>query len=468
MKRAGILLLALLAGAARAGETVLVRIDVGGRRQTVAGFGGTVGWIYPREEQLEKVADLLFTDLGVSILRLSALSKNGDETDEGSPEHVNDDREASRITWRGFDFAACEDQQARIAAAAARRGVRAFVAASWSPPGWMKTNGKRTNGGSLLPGMESELAELWTAYLLWMRRERGVTVSALSLQNEPEVPRSYPTALFSPRELDRSARALLARAAREKLSPRLLYPEVSQLGRLEEYLEAASRETLAATGAISVHGYSLAVDYYDLEAYRRMWTDVRKLVAPYRKPLWMTEFSNYSGAFSGRKQGTWEEALAWARHVHLALVEGECSAVFFWGLYFDKKGEALIYAEKDGAEKYEVTPKFYTAKNYFRFVRPGAVRVACSPAKGSLECSAFWHPAERTLTAVIVNPGDAEVLVSFRVEGLRAPKWTSMHRSSRGEDCLALDPERERVDRSRLRFPAGSVTTMVFGYGDRR
>ena len=53
-------------------------------------------------------------------------------------------------------------------------------------------------------------------------------------------------------------------------------------------------------------------------------------------------------------------ALAWARHVHLALVEGECSAVLFWGLYFDKKGEALLYAEKSKAGKYEITPKFYT------------------------------------------------------------------------------------------------------------
>jgi glucuronoarabinoxylan endo-1,4-beta-xylanase len=187
-------------------------------------------------------------------------------------------------------------------------------------------------------------------------------------------------------------------------------------------------------------------------------------VATTGKPLWMTEFSNYSGAFSGRRAGTWEEALAWARHMHLALVEGECSAVLFWGLYFDKKGEALVYAKENKAEKYEITPKFYTSKNYFRFVRPGAVRVACSPSEGRLECSAFWHDERRELVVVVINPGKAEHHAALSVKGLAAPDRVEMHRTSAAEKCLKLDPERERSGDSGLRFPAESVTTLVFGY----
>ncbi len=462
------LLLLAFGASASAGEPIVIKIDADARRQTVAGFGGTVGWIYPKKEKLEEVADLLFVDLGVSILRLSALSKNGDGTDEGSPEMMNDNRDPNKIDWKGFDFASCEGEQAAIARAAAKRGVRSFVAASWSPPGWMKTDGTRKWGGRLKKGMETEFAELWTAYLLWMRREHGLKISALSLQNEPKTLRPYPTAEFKPRDLDRAARALRARAAREKLKPRLLYPEVARLSFLEEYLKAASRETLAASGAISVHAYDLSVDYYEIDKYRAAWRKARKVVAPYRKPLWMTEFSNYSGAFSGKQQGSWKEALAWARHVHLALVEGECSAVLFWGLYFDKKGEALLYAAKSKAGKYEITPKFYTSKNYFKFIRPGAVRVASAPTEGALEVSAFWHPKRKELVAVIINPGKKEKFAAFQVKGLRAPKRTAMYRTSAGEKCVALDPERERVDRKSLRFPGESVTTLIFGYADKK
>ena len=450
----------------RAGEALTIEVDVGQKRQTVAGFGGTVGWIYPARGKLEEVADLLFTDLGASILRLAALSRNGDASDELSPEPRNDNGDASRIDWKGFEFEPCEREQALLARAAVRRGVRTVVAASWSPPGWMKSSGSRKWGGELRAGMEDELGELWSAYLLWMKREGGVAVSALSVQNEPEVPRPYPTGEFSPEGLDRAARALLRRARGEKLEPRLLYPEVSQLGRLERYLQAASRETLEATGAVSVHAYDLSVDYFEVERYRPVWRRAREAVARTGKPLWMTEFSNYSGAFSGRRAGSWEEALAWARHVHLALVEGECAAVLFWGLYFDKKGEALVYAEKSGAERYEVTPKFHTSKNYFRFIRPGAVRVACSPSEGALECSAFWHAERRELAVVAINPGGAERQAALSVKGLAAPGRVELHRSSAGEKCLKLDPERERCGDAALRFPGESVTTLVFGYGE--
>jgi O-glycosyl hydrolase len=298
-----------------------------------------------------------------------------------------------------------------------------------------------------------------------MLRKQGLKIAAISLQNEPDVARAYPTGKFSPKGLDLAARAFLRRAGHEKLPTRLLHPEVSQLGRLGKYLEEVGEETLKSCGAISVHGYSLTVDYYNLPEYKKMWREARKLVARYRKPLWMTEFSNYSGAFSGREQGTWKEGLAWARHVHLALVEGECSAVLFWGLYFDKKGEALIYAKENKAEKYEITPKFYTSKNWFRFVRPGAYRVDCLPAEGKLEASAFWHPRRRELVAVVVNPGRLERYARVRVDGLPAPKSTQLHRTSEREKCVKLDPEREKVDAHRLRFPPESVSTLVFSYG---
>ena len=460
----GLLLLAAAPGAAGE-QPVTIAIDAGARRQTIAGFGGTVGWIYPTREKLPEVADLLFKDLGASILRLSALTRNGDPTDEGSPEPERDPAGPNAIDWKRFDFTSCEAEQAAFARAAAERGVKTIVAASWSPPGWMKENGSRRWGGALKPGMEPELAKLWLAYLLWMRHSGKVDITAVAVQNEPEVSWSYPTASFSPQGLDRAARALLARLAAEKGAPKvkLLYPEVSQLGRIQPYLEAMSPETLAAAEAISVHAYNLSVDYYDLDRYRGLWREARRMFDKYRKPLWLTEFSNSPGAFSGKNQGSWEEALAWARHLHLALVEGGCSAALFWGLYFDKKGEALVYAEKNQAERCEITPKFYTSRNFFKFVRPGAVRVESSPTEGCMETSAFWHPERRELVAVVINSGGERRLGAFLVRGLGRPARTEMHRTSRDEKCVALDPARER-EGDHLIFNAQSVTTVVFGY----
>jgi len=188
------------------------------------------------------------------------------------------------------------------------------------------------------------------------------------------------------------------------------------------------------------------------------------MFAKLKKPLWLTELSNSTGAFSGKGQGSWEEALAWARHLHLALVEGECSAALFWGLYFDKKGEALVYAERNGADKYEITPKFYTSKNFYKFVRPGAVRVASSPTEGCLEASAFWHAERKELVCVVINNGDARRLGTVAIRGLAGhPAKVELHRTSKEEKCVKLDPVKER-EGGHLIFPAQSVTTVVFSY----
>jgi glucuronoarabinoxylan endo-1,4-beta-xylanase len=446
-------------------QAVTITIDGNKKRQTIAGFGGTVGWIYPPKEKLPEVADLLFKDLGVSILRLSALTKNGDPTDEGSPEPENDNADPKVIDWKRFDFEGCEAEQVAMARAAVERGLKTVVAASWSPPGWMKENKSRRWGGALRPGMEIELGELWAAYLVWMKKQ-GVEVSAVAIQNEPEVRWSYPTADFTPESLDKTARAVAARIRAEKGAPpvKLLYPEVSQLGRTKPYLEAASRGTLAETGAVSVHAYNLSVDYYDLDSYRKLWREARPMFAKLGKPLWLTEFSNSTGAFSGKEQGSWAEALAWARHMHLALVEGECSAVLFWGLYFDKKGEALIYAEKNKAENYEITPKFYTSKHFYKFIRPGAVRLECSPTEGILEASAFWHPERKELVCVIINHGNERRLGNFAWRGLPGkPARVGLHRTSEKEKGVELDAAFEMVD-GKFAFNAQSVTTVVFSY----
>jgi glucuronoarabinoxylan endo-1,4-beta-xylanase len=448
-----------------AAETVRIEIDPGKKSQRIDGFGGTIGWIYPPKEQRQKVADLLFKDLGVSILRMSALSRNNDTDDEGSPEQVNDNDTAARINWDGFDFPACEGQQLALALLASKRGVKDFVAASWSPPGWMKTNDSRCNGGHLKEGMNAEFAELWSAYLLWMKRGK-ISIKALSLQNEPAVPRFYPTAEFSPQELNKLAEAVLKRTRKEGFKARLLYPEVSQLERMQRYLKAASPATLAGVRALSLHAYDLSVDYYDVEAYRQKWRKVRKVVAPYKKALWMTEFSNYSGALSGRNPGSWPEALAWARHLHLALVEGHCSAVLFWGLYFDKKGEALIYARDSRAQEFEITPKFYTSRNYFKFIRPGAVRVAGSAGSSVLEVSAFWHQQRKEFVAVLINPGRGELKASLAIKGQLQPVSLDIYRTSKEEKCIKLPPAAKKkiANRYLLSFPAQSVTTLVFKY----
>ena len=42
-------------------------------KQSIVGFGGTMGWIHPHPDRREEIFDLLFKKLGVSVLRIRAL-----------------------------------------------------------------------------------------------------------------------------------------------------------------------------------------------------------------------------------------------------------------------------------------------------------------------------------------------------------------------------------------------------------
>lgn len=79
----------------------------------------------------------------------------------------------------------------RGAMAVAQFPLRLF-ASPWSPPGWMKTNGKMIN--SLIPCLKDDLpsgssyAATWAAYIVaWLRAytAEGFTFWGLTPQNEP-------------------------------------------------------------------------------------------------------------------------------------------------------------------------------------------------------------------------------------------------------------------------------------------
>lgn len=80
-----------------------------------------------------------------------------------------------------------------IKAAQAVNPAMRFHASPWSPPGWMKTNGKQTGGGELkgddrtLKAHADYLVKFLKAY-----REHGVAVERLCPQNEPLVSGNYP------------------------------------------------------------------------------------------------------------------------------------------------------------------------------------------------------------------------------------------------------------------------------------
>lgn len=70
-----------------------------------------------------------------------------------------------------------------------------IIAAPWSPPVWMKDNGK-SKGGSLKPEFYRAYANYFTKYIQGMKKE-GIKIDAITPQNEPLHPGNNPSLYMS-------------------------------------------------------------------------------------------------------------------------------------------------------------------------------------------------------------------------------------------------------------------------------
>lgn len=75
-----------------------------------------------------------------------------------------------------------------------------IIAAPWSPPVWMKDNGK-SKGGSLKPEFYRTYADYFLKYIQGMKKE-GITIDAVTPQNEPLHPGNNPS-LYMPSDQQR-------------------------------------------------------------------------------------------------------------------------------------------------------------------------------------------------------------------------------------------------------------------------
>jgi len=409
MDRANGYLVAILlasVAAAHAGQLRPAQISVDWDRthQTIIGFGGTMGWIHPHPRQRHIVFDLLFRKLGASVLRIRALG--GEDGDEKCLEPVNDNDNPNTFDWSKFPVKMTEAKNATIIKGARRRGVKTIIATAWSPPGWMKDTGRRAGWGKLKPSMVNEYAELWAAYLLGMKREFDIDIPIISIQNEPDMEWSYPTCGFEPALYAKAMAAVAARLGREKLNVRVLGPDTPRIYNMPDYVAAMERLGIARREPILTHLYDLLIPYERVDKDPQRWRKARALARKLRRPLWLMETSNYLSY--GAEKGSFDEAMIWAQKIHSALVDGDCQVVCFWSLFFDKKGEALIYCPESESEECVITPTFYTSMNYFRFVRPGMVRCEARSTDQSLLISAFrpgpGMGAPRVI--VVINPTD--------------------------------------------------------------
>ncbi len=297
------------------------------------------------------------------------------------------------------------------------------------------------NDGSADTSALTQFARGLAAFLRGFQNAYGVQFYAISIQNELNFEEFYNSATYPLTSMYLSA----LEAARAELDRypdlagiRILGPEdlmggdayglwqygagSTEVDKNLQYLAAVERSADAGTAlaGFAIHGYGKD-GVSSAGASSQLWdwwaNGWKASPAPglpsgvagfssFGKPSWMTETSGESPAWLASSQGSGgfpdEGAFSIAIKIQQALTTGQESGWLYWQLTDGKPSSDADKETLTDATQLATAPKLVAAKHFFRYVRPGAQRVAASVTGGSsLLASAFELGS--TLTVLLVN-----------------------------------------------------------------
>jgi len=384
-------------------EQIEITVDLCDRAQQMVGFGGFIGPDIEDFDQnvMERVCELIFSDLGSTILRI------------GTPMHGVLRTELFDNS-RSFELIKC----------AFRWGAEQLIVVTCSPPAQWKNTGNMCNLGPDGSWLEEEHFENfinWVAdFICEVKAETGHEVDVWSVQNEPDVLCGYPGALYyHPDKRDVCADlSEVVRIARPILRFRGLLTQVaiSDGGSVAVSLDFCSthfpeilhdEDIKSQLGVITAHQYNAyGRNRFVGDDEKGDWEGLRRECAESQKTLWQTELSV---ELNEKPAGIWT-ALINAEYLHIALACGDCSAWLYFNLYWTKDFTSSPVSVVEGAGVC-VNKVYFALKHYFRYVRPGMFRLGVTSDDDSskdvfdtdLLVSTFASLDLRCLTLVVIN-----------------------------------------------------------------
>lgn len=459
-----LLLLFWVTGFGYAYGQVNIQVDPEIEHQKIQGFGAFGGikayWENP-PFYTDAFIDYFLDDLGATIVRTNIF---------WDLEPENDNNSSSDLDLSKFNYGAGSNlgRQLPYYVALKEAGLKKLIATSWTPPDWMKLHDdpdripeqcyncnncsigdprRKVCGGRLDPKYYGEYAEYLLAYVKILKQEADIDLYGLSIQNEPYFANPFESNVVLPEEYGKLLNVVGRRFRQEGLNTRIFGPEHMaewSWGVQQNYVNNVFQngENSPYLDIYAVHGYvdGVAPDFGSAEG----WTALKNNISDeYDKPLWMTETSGYAQTHEG--------VMELVRSMYLALRFGDISAWVYWSVSGEPGSEFSIMANG------EPTVLYHASKQYFRYIRPGAIRVDASSEDPEILTLAFKNPSEGSMTLVLINTSEAEKEVVLNIPS--RPAGFDVYRTSASENSAEVGKVTDSII-----LPTESITTLV-GYG---
>ena len=279
------------------------------------------------------------------------------------------------------------------------RGVRIW-GTPWSPPASMKSNGSTNNGGSLLAADYQAYADYLSSYVLGLKNSYGISLYALSIQNEPDYSASWQSCIWTGQQFhDFLRNNLLPTFSKNGVTTKIMMPEES--GWKFDLATTTLDDSVTAAGVSIIAGHN-----YDGAS-----------AAPYPlgqnqgKHLWETEVCSFEAFDPSMTNG-----LKWAQKINDWMTIANANAWHYWWLIDgNSDNEALL------GPSGQTTKRLYVMGNYSKFVRPGYYRIGTSASPvGGVSVSAYKDPSTGKFAIVAINQNASAVTLDFALNGFTA------------------------------------------------
>lgn len=276
-----------------------------------------------------------------------------------------------------------------------------ILGSPWSPPVWMKTNGK-SKGGSLKPEYYDAYALYFVKYIQGMREE-GIRIDAITIQNEPLHPGNNPS-MFMPanEQADFIKKSLGPAFEKAGIDTRIIIYDHNP-NRVDYPIEVLNDP--------DARRYVDGTAFHMYEGKVEAISEVQK--AHPDKNLYFTE--QWVGA-----PGNFPNDLRWhVRTLIIGATRNWCRNVIEWNLAADPQQdphteggctECLGAVTIDG-NSVTRNPAYYIIAHASKFVSPGSVRINSNNPE-NLPNVAFKTP-EGKIVLIVLN--DSEESYSFQV-----------------------------------------------------
>jgi glucosylceramidase len=384
----------------------LIDIDSTQQYQTIDGFGYSLtgGSAYhiqtltppTREALLNELFGWDGANIGISYLRVSVGASDLDD-------HVfsYNDLPAGKTDPELKGFTLKEDKEHLIPVLKQILAINPDIkvmGSPWSAPAWMKTN-NHPKGGSLKPEFYEAYANYFVRYIQGMAAE-GITIDAITLQNEPENPKNTPSMLMTSAEQATFVKSNLG-------------PAFEKAG-LKTKIVIFDHNCDHPNYPIETLNDADARKYIDGSAFHLYLGEIEALSKVHQahpdKHLYFTEQWT-------SPQSTFGDDLRWhTRHLIIGATRNWSRNVLEWNLaadpafkpHTDDGGctmcQGALTINKDAITR---NVSYYIIAHASKFVRPGAVRIT-STITGDLYNVAFLNASGEKVLIVVNDSNEVK------------------------------------------------------------